>query len=501
MRIGSRVAASLISTLALAVGFTACGSSSNDSMVMGSGTAGSSASAAGSGGTANINVGSGGSSNGAATGSGANNGTLGDGGACAAQVSNGQLVPLDMYIMLDISGSMLELTANNATKWDAVKQALESFLADKDSAGLGVGLQYFPLMKPNAPTSCTNDASCGDSGPCLNKVCTGLLDTPVGQLACATDDDCQIPTSGGNFDGGPCQTGLTQCSSNHDYYCPTIGRSCGKDDAGNALGQCEAVTQFQCAHTVNCDASVYAAPAQAIATLPGAAAGLKASIDGTTPAGNTPTGPAITGAIEQATAWAKAHPDHRVVAVMATDGLPTECTPTDITQVGAIAAQGVAANPSISTFVIGVFGADDLNQGAQDNLDTIATSGGTGKAFIVDTSQDVTMQFLAALDAIRGGQLDCAFQIPAPPSGQDLNYQLVNVDVSVTGQPDNELTYVAKAGACDATTGGWYYDKDPETGATPTQIVTCPASCTAFQAAKDASVKIELGCQTKTVVK
>jgi len=488
---GARVTVGMAALLTLAVNFTACGSSTKDSMVSGSGAAGSGAgnTSAGSGGTSAINTGN---SGGSANGSGTVIGVGGDGESCAAQVSNGKLVPLDMYIMLDISGSMLELTANNVTKWDAVKNALETFLKDQNSAGLGVGLQYFPQLKPNAPSSCTNDASCGDSGPCFTQFCLGYIN--YGVVACSTDADCPtVRVNGRLVNGAPCSA-LTDCSGNKDYVCPKVGNGC-LDEAGNDIGQCELATHFTCEHTTNCDATAYSTPADPIAALPGAATALIASIDGTTPNGDTPTGPALTGAIQQATAWAKAHPDHRVVAVMATDGLPTECTPTDINQVGAIAAQGVASNPSINTFVIGVFGPADVSDGAPQNLDTIAQDGGTDSAFIVDTTQDVTAQFLAALDAIRGGKLECAFQIPEPSSGQQLDYTRVNVQVSSPGQADTVLYYVGSAAKCDAKSGGWYYDVDPAAG-TPSQIITCASSCTAFQAEKDASVQIALGCQT-----
>jgi hypothetical protein len=473
-----------------AANFAACGSSSSDSMVAGgtAANAGSIATNAGNGGSLSLN--SGGSSNGVTV-----IGVGGDGNACAAHVSTAQLVPLDMYIMLDISSSMLEQVSAQATKWDAVKSALETFLNDSASAGLGVGLQYFPQIKPNAPTSCTTDASCGDSAPCFTKFCKGYADGGLGIFPCSSNTDCPTLTDGINiYRGTPC-TALTECSLNTDVACPTPGTACGNDPDGNDLGMCRLKTSFVCEHTTNCDAAVYAAPASAIAALPGATDGLIQSIENTTPNGETPTGPALTGAIQQAGAWAKAHPGHRVVAVMATDGLPTECTPTDIDQVGAIAAAGVQANPSIDTFVIGVFGADDIAANAPDNLDTIAKDGGTTSAFIVDTTKDVTTQFLAALDAIRGGKLDCAFQIPEPTNGEALDYSQVNVEVSISGQSDTVLYYVGSADKCDATGGGWYYDVDPASSI-PTKIITCQNSCNAFQAAKDASVQIALGCQT-----
>ena len=45
------------------------------------------------------------------------------------------------------------------------------------------------------------------------------------------------------------------------------------------------------------------------------------------------------GAIDHAKSWANANPSHRVVTLLATDGLPTECTPLDIADVAAIAAR------------------------------------------------------------------------------------------------------------------------------------------------------------------
>jgi len=273
------------------------------------------------------------------------------------------------------------------------------------------------------------------------------------------------------------------------------------------LGTCEPLTSSICMNTDSCDNAQYSMPASAIAALPGAAAGLVASINAHTPAGATPTQAALTGAIAQATTWATAHPDHRVVVLLATDGLPTECVPPTATSlnaavadVAAVAAGGVKATPSISTFVIGVFNAGDVANGAPSNLNEIAASGGTTKAFIVDTTQDVTMQFLTALDTIRGAHLACEFQIPQPTDGETLNFNQVNVNVT-TASGTNKLFYVKKVELCDPTIGGWYYNVDPDTGGTPTKIVACPTSCTTYQAATSASVEIALGCATNTVVK
>jgi hypothetical protein len=213
------------------------------------------------------------------------------------------------------------------------------------------------------------------------------------------------------------------------------------------------------------------------------------------PAGDTPTGPALSGAIQQARAWATAHPDHRVVTVLATDGLPTQCTPDTINAVAALARAGVSGTPSISTFVIGVFGPDDVANDAPANLDAIALQGGTEKAFIVDTQKDVTAQFQAALDTIRGARLACEFQIPEPTTGGILNYGQVNVALS-NGTQKDVIYYVKDAAACDPSSGGWHYDVEPSAG-TPNKIIACPSTCSVFQAAPNgASVGIALGCDT-----
>jgi hypothetical protein len=491
MRRGARFAICTASVLTAVVNFTACGSTPQEvDTYIGpsatSGAAGTTGASADSGVDADVNGGSnnggsGGLNVGAASTTGIGAGGITD--SCAAEVSTATLVPLDMYLMLDVSTSMLDPTSTSVSKWDAVKSALTTFLKDDASAGLSIGLQFFPIIKPTAPTSCLNDAACGDSGPCFVKFCWQYPGDTL--FPCESDTDC-----GGT--AGSCSP-LAYCSNEKTLVCRPAGVSCPKGTGNKDLGTCAKVAAGTCEHTATCDIPTYATPLEPIAALPGAATAIIASIDAKIPNGQTPTGPALSGAIQGASSYAKAHPDHQVIAIMATDGLPTECGPTDIGQVATIAAKGVKATPSIDTFVIGVFGARDIAAGAPANLDTIATAGGTTKAVIVDTTKDVTSQFLAALDAIRAGKLDCTFQIPTPMNGGTLDYSEVNVQVSDSGQTKN-LVYVGAADQCDAKKGGWYYDVDPAAG-TPTKIVACPTSCTAFQVAKD-SVEIALGCQT-----
>jgi hypothetical protein len=418
-------------------------------------------------------------------GQGGNTGGSGQGGmACAGSTVKGELVPLDMYIMLDKSGSMLDKTGaagNGPTKWDAVTTALKAFFQDPGSAGLGVGIQFFPLNKPGVPDSCTNNNQCGAGGPCLLKACD--LDLQLGNITpCSSNFDC------GFF--GQC-IDLGQCQNDTNYVC--IYQS-PEVDCGGGLGTCKPMVSSFCVNQTTCSAGDYATPAVEIVELNGAATALSNAIDAKDPSGGTPTAPALDGAIQHAKSWAAAHPDRKVVTVLATDGLPTGCDPTDINQIADLAQAGQNGAPSILTFVIGVFGAGDV--GAQQNLDTIAQKGGTGSAFFITDNQDVTQAFLDALHAIQGETLACEYQIPAPPDGSDLDYSKVNVEYTPPGaNMPTTVFYVGGAAACDAVQGGWFYDKDPAAGQVPTKILMCPATCEQLKSV-GGQIDIKIGCQT-----
>lgn len=87
--------------------------------------------------------------------------------ACGGETYAGKSVPLDIYIMFDQSASMcacLDAGAGqlcvasgcNTTRLDAVRQAIEQFLQDPSSAGIGVGLGLFG-QQAIGMTSCEAD--------------------------------------------------------------------------------------------------------------------------------------------------------------------------------------------------------------------------------------------------------------------------------------------------------------------------------------------------------
>jgi hypothetical protein len=329
--------------------------------------------------------------------------------SCAAETYAGEVVDLDMFVMLDRSGSM-----QDGNKWPSVVGALNEFVSAPESSGIGVGLGYFPTP-PSGPIP-RNCADCGNYGPCL----------PV----------------------------VNQC-------------------AGSITGISD-----------SCDAVDYAAPALGIAPLPATAAAFQSALAGQGPDGaSTPSQPALEGAAQYATQWAKAHPAHLTFIVFATDGEPTNCSNNSVQGTAAAAAEAGASSPAVRTFVIGV--GDSLGA-----LNQIAAAGGTDTAFVVDAGAGTTQQFIDALVAIRGlGQ--CKFQIPVPDSGEP-DFNLVNVSfVDAATGAETPLANVPSAADCDPAGGGWYYDNP----SAPKIIELCPQSCD-HASSSSVDVQVKLGCKT-----
>ncbi|HEY3667086.1 MAG TPA: vWA domain-containing protein [Polyangiaceae bacterium] len=356
------------------------------------------------GGSGNINTGMGGglvvgTGGGAATGNSANGTGMGDtfdpDAACATSAADGQPVPVDLYFMVDITGSMHCPVPDTAqcdveppmpwsmtTRWTVESAALKAFMDDKANSGISVGIRFFP----------TN-----------NNICS---------------------------------------------------------------------------------AASYVRPAVEIAALPGAAMNLDQVIDMQMPGGQTPTVPALDGAIQHAQAWAQAHPTHRVAVVYSTDGYPMGCPNNTIDNAATLAAAAFAAKPSIPTYVLGVGpNLTDLNK--------IATAGGTQAAFLIDTKADAAAQLAQALASIRTtAVLGCTYTIPAPPSGQTLQPGLVNVTYTSSKGAVTKVTQ-DPAGTTCAKGNGWEYSTDG------TQINLCGGVCDAVKADPGGKLQVLFGCATE----
>jgi hypothetical protein len=74
---------------------------------------------------------------------------------CASSTAKAQLVPVQLVVLLDRSGSMGDGVNGDPTlKWDPVTAGLEAFFADAESAGVSASLHLFP----SANDECNPDA-------------------------------------------------------------------------------------------------------------------------------------------------------------------------------------------------------------------------------------------------------------------------------------------------------------------------------------------------------
>jgi len=103
---------------------------------------------------------------GAGGGSGAGGSSVNADAACVAEPRVGEQKPVDLYFMVDKSGSMNCEVGNNPiclgipplngmTRWRAISEALTTFVNRPENAGIGVGIAFFPLVNPG-----TSDGSC-----------------------------------------------------------------------------------------------------------------------------------------------------------------------------------------------------------------------------------------------------------------------------------------------------------------------------------------------------
>jgi uncharacterized protein YegL len=109
----------------------------------------------------------------------------GDGGACKSETFTGERLPLDIYFVVDISGSM-----NQNNKWTSVSTSLITFLQDPANNDIGAGIEYFPLTIPGINPFCTVDSDCASYGPCVGGVDIGGGSHLFGN--CQGADVCQV---------------------------------------------------------------------------------------------------------------------------------------------------------------------------------------------------------------------------------------------------------------------------------------------------------------------
>lgn len=233
----------------------------------------------------------------------------------------------------------------------------------------------------------------------------------------------------------------------------------------------------------SCDPNDYATPRVPIAPLPGNVQNLQMAFP-PLPIEGTATMPAMQGAIMHARSWAASQPNTKAVVLLVTDGLPDNCG-SNIDSVTQAIADGVAGQPSIQTFVVGI-GLD------LEALNGFAQAGGTGEAVLV--SPGAADSLLDALADIRQAALPCDYSLPAGAE-TDIASNLINLRYTAPGGAQTVIGFVPDAANCDATQGGWHYDNP----AAPTRVVACQTSCQALKE-QGGEVQVVLGCPRVNVV-
>jgi hypothetical protein len=473
----------------------------------------------------------------------------GQGPQCLGETFRAEPVGLDIFVMLDISGSMLDLlpqadpATGATTKWDAVRGSLETFVQAPETAEIGVGLQYFPQAEDGVPFTCNTNDECGPGGPCANSFCVvdGVLDIEgdgvppfefirvpgedprfcLGDSECAGEGEtcqtligeCLFPpdTIPQNPDGAfvnvspnpgatlvsPLCGAQPDCAGLPDTVCEEVGVcslqlvKCSISIAcPEGAGECVPFP-YSCVNQTSCDVARYAAPALPISNAQTRSADIVASLNEQIPRGQTPTGPALAGALEQARLWAEQNPNRQVVTVLATDGFPTSCEPLDIFDISEVAANAYDGERPVRTFVIGVFSNTDLGRDGQQRLDSIARAGGSDRAILINTESNVAQNFLEALNTIRNTAVSCEFQLD-PAAG--LNFDQVNMQMTDAAGSSTALVNVGDVSACAEGVQGWYYERDAD--GTPYQLNVCPDTCEAFNG-EGVQADLQIGCATR----
>ena len=94
---------------------------------------------------------------------------------CAGKTETAQFRPVNLYFVVDRSGSM------TGSKWTGTTQALTSFFQSPSAGGLGSGLEFFPLSGGGAyGDGCAPDWNSCSAVPCGNPM------IPVGKLSTAS---------------------------------------------------------------------------------------------------------------------------------------------------------------------------------------------------------------------------------------------------------------------------------------------------------------------------
>jgi hypothetical protein len=258
----------------------------------------------------------------------------------------------------------------------------------------------------------------------------------------------------------------------------------------------------------DCSVDKYATPAVTVAPLVGNRAALLNAIDTTAPGSLTPTAPAVSGALSYALQVAQQDAAVPTVMVLASDGIPSECGPTDAQgqmiisfreiidtlesySAPPIDAQGNPSQPSVRTFIVGT-------RELQSNAQSLAEAG-NGQAFLVGggtPGENLEQRFLDALLSIVVKPLDCELDVPqtAPDTGEVIDFD--EVRLRFTGASSGltrEFPRVMGPQACGNDEAWFYEDASP-----PEKIFLCRQACSGLGAG---TLRLELGCAPNVILR
>jgi len=342
-------------------------------------------------------------------------------------------------VLIDRSDSMTGPTGaadpNNPgavlDRYSAVAAAMRAFFKDKLSEGVTVALQHFPIVADDNPVTCTASAQCGAYGTCVDP----------------------FVDSGGSVTGAP-------------NYCRLH-----RDSDNNPPDSCAPAR--------------YKKPKVEFAPLPGNLDPLLQNVENRERMAGTPMYPAVVGALERAKEHQRQVPDHKTILLLATDGVPSECyvpgtdTLRDVNAVATAITEGRSDPTPIDTFVIGI--GEELTA-----LNSLAVAGGTGSAFLLNASTNLTKELQSVLNSIRSS-VRCTFPLPHDTA---VDPEKVNVTFTPDGKPAESLQNT-DPGECNYERA-WHYD-DPKR---PGNVILCPATC-AKVATQAGDLAVVLGCKTE----
>jgi hypothetical protein len=239
----------------------------------------------------------------------------------------------------------------------------------------------------------------------------------------------------------------------------------------------------------DCAASSYATAAVELGPLAQSGPEIVDAARARVPSGDAPGVPALEGAVQHAVAWQAENATRQTIVLYVTDGMPTMCDDQTDASLLAAAVAGIANDPPIRTYVVGVsVGANVFR------LRDLANVGGSAEPYLVEDA-NATAEFHAALATITQGVLPCEYEVPGSPDPlQVLDYAALRMLYTPPNSSQLlEVPYVTTFDGCSY--GGWYYDvplsSDPN-APLPSKIILCPCSCASLGAGS--SVYAYFGC-------